>query len=724
MLAEATRAAEPPPAEPPPDPAQIEFFEKQIRPLLANHCHECHGPDKQEGKLRLDSRAGALAGGEYGPAVVAGKPDESWLVKAIRYDHDDVQMPPKAKLPVEKIEALTAWIKLGAPWPETAGSVRPAVAEEMFEISAEDRAYWAFQPVGQSPLPEVRDAAWAQSPVDRFVLARLEAHDLPPAPPAERRTLLRRIHFDLVGLPPTPDEMEAFLADDSPDATARAVDRLLASPHYGERWGRHWLDVARYGEDQAHTFEARKYPDGFRYRDWVIGALNRDLPYDQFVQQQIAGDLLDGPDRAERLAAVGFLSLGPVYYGRAVADEIDDRIDTVTRGVLGLTVACARCHDHKFDPVGTADYYALAGVFASTQYKEYVLTEAGEVDDSIDYLPTDKRKGKDKDKEQPVRPVIHSLQESDKPADMRIHLRGNADNLGDEVPRRFLAILSSEPPPPFTQGSGRLELSQALIDPENPLTARVLVNRVWAQHFGVGIVPTPSNFGALGQPPSHPELLDWLASRFMAQGWSLKTLHRRLMLTAVYQQSSGQHRANAAKDPDNRWLWRMHRRRLEVEPWRDAMLAAAGNLAPQIGGPSEDLSAPANRRRTLYGEVSRHNLHPVLRLFDFPDPNLTSDRRAATIVPLQQLYVLNSEFLALQADGLAERALAASADDEARIRHAYELAFGRWPNEREVQLGREFLATANNDTSDEDQQAVWQQYAHALLGSNEFAFID
>ena len=450
-------------------------------------------------------------------------------------------------------------------------------------------------------------------------------------------------------------------------------------------------------------------------------ALNADKPYDRFLEEQIAGDLLDGTasdtsERADRLAALGLFSLGPVYYGRAVADEIDDRVDTLTRGLLGLTVACARCHEHKFDPIGTSDYYALAGVFSSTDYKEYVLVGTGEVDDSIEYLSTDKVK-KSKNKDQAVRPVIHSLRESDKPGNMRIHLRGNADNLGEEVPRRFLAVLSAADPTPFAQGSGRLEMARAIASPENPLTARVIVNRVWAHHFGVGIVATPSNFGKLGAPPTHPELLDWLASRFVAGGWSLKTLHRQVLHSGAWQRSSQTDAANLAKDPDNKLLWRMNRRRLEIEPWRDAMLAVAGNLDSTIGGPSSDLASAENRRRTLYGAVSRHNLDPVLRLFDFPDPNLTSDRRPTTIVPLQQLFVLNSDFLAVQSRALAEQAKAASANDEARIRRAYELVFGRLPSDRELELGRQFLSTTGGEQA-------WEYYAQALLSSNEFAFID
>jgi hypothetical protein len=554
-----------------------------------------------------------------------------------------------------------------------------------------------------------------RSPIDRFVLAKLEAKGLRPAAAADKRTLIRRATFDLIGLPPTVEEIDAFLTDNAPDAFAKVIDRLLASPHYGERWGRHWLDVARYGEDQAHSFQPRKYPDGFRYRDWVVKAFNTDVPYDHFIQMQIAGDLLEGPDRADRLAALGYFALGPVYYGRAVADELDDRIDTLCRGFLGLTVACARCHDHKFDPIPTRDYYSLMGVFASTDYKEYVLTGAGNIDDKTASDPTDKM-ARDKKKGVSRPPVIHSLTEGPKPANMRIHIRGNPANLGEEAPRRFLAILAGDNPPLFTKGSGRLELAQAIAGKDNPLTARVMVNRVWMHHFGRGLVATPSNFGSLGEPPTHPELLDWLADRFMADGWSIKALHREIMLSAVYQLSCRPDEHDAQADPDNRLLWRMNRRRLDVEPWRDAMLAVSGTLDQTVGGPSADLVSADNRRRTLYGSVSRHNLDPLLRLFDFPDPNLTSDRRAVTVVPLQQLFVLNSEFMARQARLLAARLTAEGGDDAARIRRAFPLVYGRPPTEREVQLGIQFL--------DAGSSGAWEEYAQVLLSANEFAFVD
>jgi hypothetical protein len=701
--------------DPEPNFSSAEFFEKRVRPVLVDNCVPCHGPEKQKGGLRLDSRPALMMGGDSGPAVVPGEPDKSKLVQAVRYAGEP-RMPPKGKLPADQVAVLAAWVKMGAPWPDAAG-VRPT-GGTAFTITEKDRAFWAFCSVREPTIPSFsRDSqrsAWIKSPIDAFILAKLTEKGLSPAPPADKRTLLRRVYFDLIGLPPTPEEIDAFLADDSPDAFEKVVDRLLASPHHGERWGRHWLDVARYGEDQAHTFQARKYPDGWRYRDWVIQAFNTDVPYDRFTIEQLAGDLLDGPGRADRLAATGFLALGPIYYGKATADEWDDRVDTLTRGFLGLTVACARCHDHKFDPIPTRDYYSLAGVFASTDYKEYVLTADGGIDEQTVSDPTDKMaQNKSKD---PRKPVVHALTEGAKPANLRVYLRGNPANLGEEAPRRFLAILAGDDAPPFTSGSGRLELAKAIASPSNPLTARVMVNRIWMHHFGRGLVGTPSNFGTLGERPSHPELLDYLAARFVAGGWSVKKLHREIVLSATYRQSS-RHDAAAMKfDPDNRLLWRMNRRRLEVEPWRDAMLAVAGNLDLTLGGPSVDLSKPDNNRRTVYGSVSRHNLDPLLRLFDFPDPNLTSDRRPVTSVPLQQLFVLNSEFMARQSKALAARVTAAATDDPVRIRVAFLLVFGRPPTDREVRLGVDFLAAGGAD--------AWEKYAQVLLSTNEFAFVD
>jgi mono/diheme cytochrome c family protein len=768
-----TRAGE---AETHPDPAQVEFFESKVRPVLLANCLGCHGPEKQKGGLRLDSRAAVLKGGNTGPVVAPGDPEGSVLVEAIGYE-SDTQMPPKGKLPDREIRALTEWVKMGAPWPESVAKSESVAAVDPAKPRPDQRNHWAFRPVATPAVPEVKDVGWPRGPVDHFVLARLEARGLRPVEPSDRRSLIRRASFDVTGLPPTPEEVEAFLADESPEAFARVVDRLLAAPQYGERWGRHWLDVARYGEDQAHTFQARMYPQGFMYRDWVVRALNNDMPYDRFVIEQIAGDLLDDPGRDARLPALGFFALGPVYYGNAIADERDDRIDTLSRGFLGLTVACARCHDHKFDPIPTRDYYALAGVFACTQYKEYPAApksvieayekaqipfkdKTAEIDTFLTlsnfrtyfalpkvrnqedrWLPAESRPrlkelraelDRLKKALPPPPPVVHGLADAGTVANLKVHIRGNPENLGEEAPRAFLSVLSEGDPAPFRQGSGRLELAREIASKDNPLTARVIVNRIWEHHFGRGLVATPSNFGTLGEPPSHPELLDYLASRFVALGWSMKALHREILLSQTYQLSSRIDPKNQEADPDNTLLWRTNRRRLEVEAWRDAMLAVSGNLDRTLGGPSQELTSPKNHRRTFYAAVSRHNLDSLLRLFDFPDPNITCDRRVVTAVPLQQLFVLNSEFMVEQARSLARR-LTSDPDepDEARVRRAFPLLYGRPAGDDEVRWGVEFLglagplqATGGDRSAGGPALSAWEQYAQVLLGANEFTFLD
>jgi mono/diheme cytochrome c family protein len=705
----------------------VESFEKLVRPVLSANCFTCHGPEKQKGGLRLDSRAAMLTGGDSGPAIVPGHAEQSLLIKAIHYA-DEPRMPPKGRLSAEAIAALTAWIQQGAPWPSTDTQLRTLPGSREFKLTAEDRAFWSFQPIADPAPPTVvlggsGDIAWPKTPVDQFVLAKLETNGLKPAESAGKRTLIRRATFDLIGLPPTPEEIDAFLRDDSADAFAKVVDRLLASPHYGERWARHWLDVARYGEDQAHTFQARKYPNGYRYRDWLIRAFNEDMPYDRFIKEQIAGDLLGEPGLRERLPALGFFALGPVYYGDPKKlDQLDDRIDTLTRGFLGLTVACARCHDHKFDPIPTKDYYALAGVFASTEYDEFPLVPPAVVEEA-------KRKQTDADKKKnlsPSYPFVHALKDGPRPVNMRVHIRGNPETLGDEVPRRFLCILGGESKP-FTKGSGRLELAEDIANPNNPLTARVMVNRVWQHHFGKGLVRTPSNFGARGERPTHAELLDYLAQRFVQSGWSMKALHRLIMLSATYQQSSRFDPRNHDRDPDNQLLWRMNRRRLEVEAWRDGMLAVANNLRPTIGGPSMELTSPDNCRRTLYAFVSRHELNSLLRLFDFPDANITNDQRTVTTVPLQQLFVLNSEFMVRNAKALAARLAARPAEDNAvRIRRAFLLLYGRPVTDRELQLGLAFLAADPVEENGDGGNALtpWEQYAQVLLSASEFLYVD
>jgi mono/diheme cytochrome c family protein len=895
-----------------PDAARVEFFEGKVRPVLEAHCLGCHGAAKQKAGLRLDSREALMKGGDSGPSVEPGKPEASRLIEAINHS-SDVRMPPKGKLKDSEVAALAQWVRDGAVWPESTSEVRPPVPATGRAITAEDRNFWAFRPVQAPPIPSVKDESWPKRSIDRFVLNAMEEKGLHPVEPADKRALIRRATFDLIGLPPTVEEVEAFVVDDSPEAFAKVVDRLLANPHYGERWGRHWLDVARFGEDQAHTFSARMYPNGFKYRDWVVKALNQDLPYDRFVVEQVAGDLIEGPGREDRLAALGFFALGPVYYGGAVYDELDDRVDTLTRGFLGLTVACARCHDHKFDPIPTSDYYALAGIFSSTAYKEYPAVPPGEVEafdkgqaaikaktaeiaaylkaeaprwsasaahsqssrymvgawklanrrktkpdlstadfakaegletlfldrwvkfleprsddtrpylarwrklvggqdpkvdlsgdeaargevakvadafqsyvkttqtlrDAIEaqrvalmavsaegsppstpvlggpeaevlrevasedgvfalpknqaekYLTGEAKAGLKAKKAEleavkkqapPKYPVYHSLAEGEKPANMKVFLRGNPATPGGEAARRFLSILSREGSPSFsTNGSGRLELARAIVSPDNPLTARVMVNRVWEHHFGRGLVATPSNFGQMGDRPSHPALLDHLARKFVEGGWSLKGLHREIMLSSTYQLASTIDPANAEVDPANVFLWRANRRRLEVEPWRDAMLSVSGALDETLGGPSTDLNSSDNKRRTFYGRVSRHSLDGLLRLFDFPDPNITSDKRTVTTVPLQQLFVLNSGFMESQAKALAARLKAGSGDDAAKVRLAFPLLYARPATDREVTMAVEFL-----NASDEPKATLsrWEQYAQVLLGSNEFLFVD
>jgi hypothetical protein len=701
-----------------PPAKQAEFFEKSVRPILVERCLECHNAEKHRGGLRLDSRAAMMKGGDTGPVMVPHKPDESRFIAVLSHK-EIVKMPPKQKLKDEEIEALVKWVKMGAPWPDTGATVRTPEPGKGFKVSAKDRQFWSFQPVANPAPPKVQNQTWAKTPLDQFILAQLEANNLRPVDAADKRTLIRRAYFDLIGLPPTPDEVEAFLNDKSPEAFAKVVDKLLASPHYGERWGRHWLDVARYGEDQAHSFQPRLYPNGFRYRDWVVKAFNDDLPYDRFIKEQIAADLLDEPDRLERLPALGFFALGPVYYGDAKKlDQYDDRIDTLTRGFLGLTVACARCHDHKFDPIATKDYYALAGIIASTEYEEVPLVSKEEVDAAIK-AQTDEEKKK---KVPPKYPFVHAVKEG-KPTTLKVHLRGNPATLGDDAPHRFLSVLVPHDAPAFTKGSGRLELAEAIASKNNPLTARVMVNRIWLHHFGRGLVRTSSNFGALGERPTHPELLDYLASRFMASGWSIKALHREIMLSATYQLGSRYDARDAEIDGDNKFLWRMNRRRLEVEPWRDAMLAVSGKLDATLGGTPTNLADADNCRRTLYGAVSRHDLNPLLRLFDFPDPNVTCEERTVTTVPLQQLFVLNDEFMVRNAKALAARLAEAKKDDESRIREAFLLLYGRPATDRDVKLGLAFLAAKGAGKGGETLTR-WEQYAQVLLSANEFLYVD
>jgi hypothetical protein len=614
-------------------------------------------------------------------------------------------MPPDGRLPEEVIENFRRWIERGAFDPRVESDKPREALHSEIDYEA-GRKFWAFQPPRPQPWPPVSRPEWSQRPIDVFVLAKLDEQGLTPNPPASPRMLLRRLSYDLTGLPPSPSLLEEFVADPTPEAYARVVERLLESPQYGERWARLWLDLMRYGEDQAHIVGNNTslcYPNAYLYRDWLVKAFNEDLPYDDFIRHQLAADRLP-PESGAEVAALGFIGLGPKYYRRnspeVMADEWEDRVDTLSRGILGLTVACARCHDHKFDPIGTEDYYALAGVFASTRMYNRPLDEQVKLDKNGEAVS---------EKE-----AMHIVREGEA-TDVSVMIRGDVNRLGPTVPRRFLRVLSSTEPSPFRDGSGRRELAEALVDRGNPLTARVMVNRLWGAFFGSYLVATPSNFGVKGQLPTHPELLDDLAARWMEHGWSIKWLVREIVLSSTYQQSAEQRSEGMAVDPANRWLWRMNRKHLPVEAWRDTVLAAAGRLEPAIGGQSFDPSDPAQTRRTLYSEVSRLSLNRMLATFDFPDPNAHSDRRAETVTPLQKLFVLNSPFMVQQAENFAVRLLEATRDPTHRIQLAYHWLFGREPTAMELQASLQFV---------EPSTERWSQWAQVLLATNELAFID
>jgi len=873
-------------------PGGSEFFEMRIRPILAKRCFTCHTSGRMGG-LEMSGRNALLKGGGRGPAISADHPEDSLLLQAVSYKLDALKMPPTGKLPDNEIDDLTVWVKAGAVWPDSPKP--PALKGPAYAITPEQRAFWAFQPVRKTALPDVQDAGRAKSAIDRFLQAKREALGLEAVKPADKLTLLRRAYFDLIGLPPTPEQVDAFLRDSSPAAFAKVVDHLLASPGYGDRWGRYWLDVARYSDDRLDSEVEDPYPNAFRYRDWVIDAFNQDMPYNQFVKAQIAGDLL-GDD--QYVTGLGFYALRPK------AEMQEDRVDATTRGFMGLTAGCAECHNHKFDPIPTTDYYALLGVFTSTEdsefhlapeavvkkYKEqekkiqdrearirdFLYTEASQLagilaDQSPRYLraarkvlgpagldakdaadadhldretlerwvrylqvaPKDHRyldnwqdekfdleqfrqqvlavlderkkvdetnaviKAKAKKagpkakanvvslkpesyylwrdlffsdfygnqfkqeddgvlyygpnrgyltsdgnverflagqwKEHldslraelavlklalpPPYPFAHVIKDAAKPKVERVRIGGARENLGEAVPHHFLSILSDGEPHRFEKGSGRLELAEAIADARNPLTARVMVNRIWQHHFGAGIVRTPSDFGRMGDRPSHPELLDYLAAGFIESGWSIKALHREIMLSATYALSADQSAKNMRIDPENRLLWRANIQRLDVEALRDSLLFVSGELDFKAGGPPAKLNDENNKRRTVYGFVSRNTLDGMLALFDFPNPNIASEKRNMTESPAQELFFLNSSFIAQRAQALARRVSAGPKRDEAsRIDAAYRILFGRAPSRDELQLGENFLKANQNDG--------WQRYSQALLNSNEFLFVN
>ena len=727
-------AQQPEKTPPPAAPEAIAFFEKSIRPVLAEKCVSCHGEKSQSGGLRLDSRAALLKGGDKGAILDLNKPETGRLLEALLYT-GPVKMPPSGKLPAQVAADFTAWIKLGAPWP--AGSA--PMAKSMAARVAEARSHlWSLQPVRKPALPTVKNAAWARTPIDRIVLAKLEAKGLQPAPPAARRDLIRRVTYDLIGLSPTPQEIDAFVSDKSPNAFEKVVDRLLASPLYGERWGRHWLDVARYSDTLGYLVgnvgdPGRIYPYAYTYRDYVVRAFNADKPYNQFVREQLAADLIPLQDPRDQ-AALGFLTVGNRYLGNN-QEIIDDRIDVVTRGLQAMTVGCARCHDHKFDPIPAADYYSLYGVFDSI-HEPQELPQIGEPADHKAYEaflakfdPLEQKRVqllKDKKNDEankiadqiklltlndpgaPPRAMI--VQDNATPSEPHILLRGNPGTPGAPVKRQFLEAVLGDARKPFTKGSGRLELADAIASPDNPLTARVFVNRVWMYHFGKPLVDTPSDFGTRGAPPVQPQLLDYLAASFMESGWSIKRLHKQILLSNVYQQSCDPNPLTAKKDPENRLLGHMNRQRMDFEPLRDTLLELSGNLDTTVGGRPVQALLGDNRRRTIYAFVDRQDLPGLLRTFDFADPGAHSPQRNVTTVPQQSLFLMNSPFVLQQVRGLLARPeVASKTSPTERVRALFREVYGRAPSAPELARSLTFLSGWQTQRAeDPTAKPAWQ----------------
>ncbi len=690
----------------------MEFFEKRIRPLISNECVSCHGPEKQKGGLRLDSREAVSAGGDSGAVIDLENPALSRLLVAVRRSDPDFQMPPKKALSNTQVGLLARWVEMGAPWPESVGSLDGEVNWDNAQT------FWSFQRPQRHPIPDTAREGWAKKRVDHFVLSQLEEKGWSPAPAAERRRWARRLSFDLTGLPPDPEMVDRFVGDVRPNAEEELVESLLESPRFGERMASLWLTVARYGEDQAHKVgddESAFYPNAYHYRQWVIDAFNQDMPFDEFVRYQLAADFVEESDGPNQVA-LGFLGLGHKYYQRAMpqvqADEWEERVDMVSRSLLGLTVACARCHDHKYDPITMKDYYALAGVFASVGYvnrPEMELVKNPKNGLIIDVIPDPN--------------TLHLVEDRDV-KDVPLHIRGDAESPGEMVPRRFLRVLSDGEPEAFRNGSGRLELAEAIVAPENPLTARVFVNRVWGLFFGRPLVATASNFGALGQRPSHPELLDDLAVRFVESDWSVKRLVREIVLSATYRQDSVNPEIAAAVDPENIYLSRKARRRLSAEMLRDALLSVTGGLVLQ-GGPSGDVDQPDFLRRTVFGKVSRLELNPYLAQFDYPDANVHSAGRKVTTTPTQKLFLLNSLLVDARAEALARELTdgkrnTAGAFEEQAVENLYRRVFSRPATSRELDLAKTFLAGDDAGPTKDD----WQKYVQVLLTSNEMLYID
>lgn len=912
-------------------PEQAEFFEKKVRPVLMNHCSGCHNPDVRTAGLDLTTAAGFSQGGESGSLIDAADPENSRLLKVVGYQ-EKLKMPPTGRLSDGELSDLAAWVRMGAPWPNAAPVVAaeaPKIKSSARTFTEEERSFWAFQPVRDARPPAVANAEWVRSPVDAFILKKLEEEGLAPAAEADKLTLLRRATLDLTGLSPTVMEIEAFLADDSPDAFAKVVERLLASPRYGEKWGRHWLDVARYADSTGND-EDHRYPNAWRYRDYVIEAFNKDLPYDRFVREQIAGDQLSAPGEVNRqgIIATGFLAVGPKAIAqqdkkKMLYDVYDEQLDVTTRAFMGMTVACSRCHNHKFDPILTRDYYSMVGIFASTrsfsdplafvsqslnkplvpkaEWDVYLAArkaheaklkaiqiETAEIVDAakdrliaregdrlafymlaaravregksdakvvaersglesgvlarwVNYLDPgairqhllewnaaenataekvaaeyqrgfltqleswnatlsewrakyraalkDGRElpdrpvfdgGRDRffaetffgkgafsvgrdekerftlsewkrleklkndlealKKKAPAEPEMACAVEDGEPVEQKVFIRGDYHNEGEPAPRAAPAIIAEKvgPMPEVKSVSGRRELAEWLTRPEHPLTARVMVNRIWQWHFGEGIVRTPDNFGRMGERPTHPELLDYLAARFVESGWSVKTIHRMIMLSSAYRMSSVISEKAQAMDSENRLLSRFNRRRLTVEEMRDGVLALSGDLDLTMGGTLQQgtgtdgendnkrlsLNPEELTRRTVYLPLRRANLPTLLNLFDFGDATAPSGKRQLTNVATQALFWMNSDFLTAATRKIADRLLAERhPDDPARLEALYLRLLNRKPTADEVKSGLSYLEEIGARFKTGKAES-WQSLCRILLASNDFVYVD
>ncbi len=790
---------------------QNEFFETRIRPVLVKHCYECHSADSDEpkGGLLLDTREGIRRGGDSGHGVVPGELNDSLVLDAMKYE--SFEMPPEGKLPDEVIADFEKWVLDGAEDPREGKS---ALIRQKIDFE-QARQFWSFLPIADPPIPAAPDPTWRRTDIDAFIAAKHHQAGVQPVADADGLTLARRIYFDLIGMPPSPEQADQFAkayASDADQAITSLVDELLESPHFGERWGRHWLDVVRYAESTGMERNGT-YPQAWRYRDWVIDAFNHDKPYPDFIREQIAGDCLpyeSHVDRDAHYTATGMLALGPKSLNepskeKFQMDVADEQIDVVSRAFLGLTAACARCHDHKFDPIPQSEYYALAGIFTSSQtlygtgktngnrnpgrvlalsgdsVSQVALGDSGNnklsqtytnqlkaaekrlkalqqqlkkaandnakaaIEKKLSTAKQDLQRAKNRLKqvEHPVdqpdeqAKLVMAVVESEKISDTPLRIRGEPDDHGSDVPRGFLTIATlGQPPAIAPDSSGRMELAEWIADDSNPLTARVMVNRVWQHLFGRGLVATVNNFGATGDRPSHPMLLDHLAAKFQQDQGSVKRLIRRIMTSRVYRLASTDDDRGLAADPDNVLLWRMNQRRLEAEAIRDAMLVAGGriDLAPaessvvaKVGnglvGQSirpDQLAADSNHR-SVYLPIVRGAVPEVLRVFDFPEPSIISGARDVTTVPTQALFMMNNPAVIQAAESLADRLMKKdSLTDEERVRMAYRWTVCRIPTDDEVRIAMAFI----QDMKQQSESLAWTGFCQSLFGSSEFRYVN